>query len=56
MRKSYFAKLVRYMKNVYHIERGSYELSDGRFNPTYSIKMSLVKYFPRNKVAAIDVS
>lgn len=36
MRKNYFAKLVRYMKNVYHIESGLYKLSDGRFNPTYS--------------------
>ena len=36
MRKNYFAKLVRYMKNVYHIERGLHKLSDGRVNPTYS--------------------
>jgi hypothetical protein len=36
MRKNYFAKLVRYMKNVYHIERGLNKLSDGRVNPTYS--------------------
>ena len=36
MRKNYFAKLVKYMKNVYHIERGLNKLSDGRVNPTYS--------------------
>jgi len=27
MRKNYFAKLVSYMKNVYHIERGLNKLS-----------------------------
>jgi hypothetical protein len=36
MRNNYFAKLVKYMKNVYHIERGLNKLSDGRVNPTYS--------------------
>ncbi len=36
MRKNYFAKLVSYMKNGYHIERGLNKLSDGRVNPTYS--------------------
>jgi hypothetical protein len=36
MRNNYFAKLVNYMKNVYHIERGLNKLSDGRVNPTYS--------------------
>ena len=36
MRKNYFAKLVRYMKNVYHLDRGLNKLSDGRVNPTYS--------------------
>ena len=36
MRKNYFAKLARYMKNVYHLERGLNKLSDGRVNPTYS--------------------
>jgi len=36
MRKNYFAKLVNYMKNVYHIQRGLNKLSDGRVNPTYS--------------------
>ena len=35
MRKNYFAKLVKYMKNVYHIENGLNKLSDGRVNPTY---------------------
>ena len=36
MRKNHFAKLVKYMKNVYHIKRGLNKLSDGRVNPTYS--------------------
>jgi hypothetical protein len=36
MRKNYFSKLVKYIKNVYHIERGLNKLSDARVNPTYS--------------------
>jgi len=36
MRKNHFAKLVKYMKNVYHVDRGLNKLSDGRVNPTYS--------------------
>lgn len=36
MRKNYFAKLVKYMKNVYHVERGLNKLTDGRANSTYS--------------------
>ena len=36
MRKNYFVKLVKYMKNVYHVERGLSKLSDQRVNPTYS--------------------
>ena len=36
MRKNYFAKLVRYMKNVCDIENGLNKLSDGRVNPTYN--------------------
>lgn len=35
MRKNYFAKLVKYMKNDYHIENGLKNLTDGRINPTY---------------------
>ena len=35
MRKNYFAKLVRYIKDVYHIERALSKLADGRVNPTY---------------------
>lgn len=35
LRKNYFAKLVRYMKNVYHIENGLNKLTDGRINPAY---------------------
>jgi len=37
LRKNYVAKLVKYMKNVYHIENGLNKLSDGRVNPTYKI-------------------
>jgi len=36
MRQNYFVKLVRYMRNVYHVDRGLNKLSDGRVNPTYS--------------------
>lgn len=36
MRKNYFVKLVKYIKNVYHIEKGLNKLSDGRVNPKYS--------------------
>ena len=35
MRSNYFAKLLKYMKNVYHIDRGIGKLSDGRKNPKY---------------------
>ena len=36
MRQNYFVKLVRYMRNVYRVDRGLNKLSDGRVNPTYS--------------------
>jgi len=36
MRQNYFAKLVKYMENVYHVDHGLNKLSDGRVNPTYS--------------------
>ena len=35
MRKNYFAKLINYMKNVYHIDKGISKLKDGRVNPKY---------------------
>ncbi len=35
MRKNYFEKLIKYMKNVYHIENGIKKLRDGRVNPKY---------------------
>ncbi|SPF52862.1 conserved hypothetical protein [Candidatus Desulfosporosinus infrequens] len=41
MRKNYFAKLVNYMKYVYHLKRGLNKLSDGRVNLTYSIGVKL---------------
>ena len=36
MRSNYFVKLIKYMKNVYIIERGINELSDGRKYPKYT--------------------
>lgn len=36
MGKNYFYKLVKYMKNVYDIERGLNQLTDGRINPTHN--------------------
>jgi hypothetical protein len=42
MRKNYFAKLVNYMKNVYHVDRGLNKLSDGRVNPTYSTGQAIM--------------
>ena len=45
MRKNYFAKLIKYMKNVYHIEHGLNKLSDGRFNPTYSTGQVILPVF-----------
>ena len=35
MRNNYFLKLLKYMKNVYYIERGINKLSDGRKYPKY---------------------
>ena len=35
MRKNYFAKLVKYMKNVYNIDRLISQLEDSRVNPKY---------------------
>ena len=43
MRKNHFAKLVRYMKNVYHVDRGLNKLSDGRVNPGYSTGKVIIK-------------
>ncbi len=35
MRSNYFTKLLKYMKEVYSIERGITKLSDGRVYPKY---------------------
>ena len=35
LRKNYFAKIVKYMKNVYNIEESLSRLTDRRKNPTY---------------------
>ena len=35
MRSNYFDKLMKYMKNVYNIERHINKLSDGRKSPKY---------------------
>ena len=42
MRKNYFAKLVNYMKNVYHIDRGINKLKDGRVNPKYKTRQVIL--------------
>ena len=42
MRKNYFAKLIKYMRTVYHLERGLNKLSDGRVNPTYSTGQAIL--------------
>ena len=42
MRKNYFAKLVNYMKNVYHIERGLNKLTDTRVNPTHKTEQVIM--------------
>jgi len=53
MRKNYFLKLVNYMKNACHVERGLNELFDERVNPTYStgqvILPVLFVFLPRVK-------
>ena len=35
MQKNYFTKLLKYMKNVYHIDHFIQKLSDGRKHPKY---------------------
>ena len=42
MRKNYFAKLVKYMKNVYHIEHGFNKLADKRVNPKYKTEQIIM--------------
>lgn len=46
MRKNYFAKMLKYIKNVYPIEHGLSKLKDGRVNPTHktSTVISIVLY------------
>jgi len=36
MRKNYFVKLLRYMKNVYRIDHGLSRLTDKRVSPKYN--------------------
>ena len=45
MRQNYFVKLVRYMKNVYHVDRGLNKLSDGRVNSTCSTGFACAFWF-----------
>ena len=45
MRKNYFAKLVKYMKNVYHIEHTINRLRDGRVNPKYKTSQVILPLF-----------
>ncbi len=42
MRNNYFSKLLKYMKNVYHIEHGISKLSDGRKNPKYKTSQVII--------------
>ena len=35
MRRNYFVKLLKYMKNVYHIDHGLSRLTDKRVSPKY---------------------
>jgi len=35
LRDNYFYKLIKYIKNVYHIEAKINKLKDGRINPSY---------------------
>ncbi|MFT8352720.1 hypothetical protein [Clostridium saccharoperbutylacetonicum] len=53
MRKNYFIKLVKYMKNVYNIETGLNKLTDERINPTYDtekvVTLMLLGFLLRSK-------
>jgi hypothetical protein len=42
MRKNYFAKLVKYMKNVYGIDHQFNTLKDARVNPKYKTGQALM--------------
>ena len=42
MRNNYFAKLIKYIKNVYYIEEKINKLSDGRINPSYKTGQVMV--------------
>ena len=35
LRENYFIKMMRYVKNVYHIDRQIEHITDNRLNPTY---------------------
>jgi hypothetical protein len=42
MRKSYFEKIVKYMKKVYNIENELKKITDARVKPTYKTDQSLL--------------
>lgn len=42
MRRNYFAKLINYIKNVYHIDESFNKYKDGRVNPQYKTKHVLL--------------
>ena len=42
MRSNYFSKLMKYMKNVYHIDRSIQKLSDGRKHPKYKTAQIII--------------
>ena len=35
LRENYFVKLIKYIKNVYHIDKQIKYITDSRLNPTY---------------------
>ena len=42
MRKNYFAKLMSYMKNVFHIDLLISQLEDSRVNPKYRTGLTIM--------------
>jgi len=53
MRKNYFGKLIKYIKNVYKIDNELRSLTDGRINPTYQtgrvVSLALLGFLLRIK-------
>ena len=53
LRENYFAQMMKYMKNVYHIDRQIEQIIDNRLNPTYKtsqiISLVLVGFSTKNE-------